>query len=117
MIVKLLNDKFGIQTRGGCSCAGTYGHFLLNVDQDTSHKIKDQILEGCNVEKPGWVRLSLHPTVTNEEVNFICESLKTLATNIEEWAKDYQYDMSKNDFVHRVVTPGEFKIVHKWFEI
>ena len=117
LIVKLLNDKFGIQTRGGCSCAGTYGHFLLNVDQDTSHKIKDQILEGCNVEKPGWVRLSLHPTVTNEEVNFICESLKTLATNIEEWAKDYQYDMSKNDFVHRVVTPGEFKIVHKWFEI
>jgi selenocysteine lyase/cysteine desulfurase len=51
LVVKLLNDRFGIQTRGGCSCAGTYGHFLLNVDQETSNKIQDQILHGCNTEK------------------------------------------------------------------
>jgi selenocysteine lyase/cysteine desulfurase len=43
---KLLNDKFGIQTRGGCSCAGTYGHFLLHVDQETSHKLIDEITLG-----------------------------------------------------------------------
>ncbi|TDQ25604.1 aminotransferase class V-fold PLP-dependent enzyme [Tenacibaculum caenipelagi] len=115
LVVKLLNDRFGIQTRGGCSCAGTYGHFLLNVDQTRSNEIKGQILEGCNTEKPGWVRLSVHPTITNEEVEFICDSLRTLADNIEEWAKDYQYDMAKNDYVHKTVEPIEKQLVADWF--
>lgn len=117
LVVKLLNDRFGIQTRGGCSCAGTYGHFLLNVDQNTSHKIKGQILEGCSTEKPGWVRLSVHPTITNEEVQFICDSLKTLAENIEDWSKDYKYDMAKNDYVHTSVEPIEKQLVADWFTL
>lgn len=117
LIVKLLNDRFGIQTRGGCSCAGTYGHFLLNVDQDTSHKIKDQILEGCNTEKPGWVRLSIHPTINSEELTFICNSLKELNNNIDEWAKDYKYDMNKNDYVHISQPSIEKELVENWFSI
>jgi len=44
--VKLLNDRFGIQTRGGCSCAGTYGHYLLHVDQETSHDLVCLITSG-----------------------------------------------------------------------
>ncbi|MDO6743943.1 aminotransferase class V-fold PLP-dependent enzyme [Tenacibaculum soleae] len=117
LVVKLLNDRFGIQTRGGCSCAGTYGHFLLNVDQNTSNKIKDQISEGCNTEKPGWVRLSVHPTVTNEEIQFICHSLKTLTENIKEWSKDYKYDMVKNDYVHITTKPIEKKLIADWFTL
>lgn len=117
LVVKLLNDRFGIQTRGGCSCAGTYGHFLLNVDQETSTKIKNQILEGCNTEKPGWVRLSLHPTVTNKELDFICNALKELADNIDDWAKDYQYDLAKNDYVHKTVSPIEKDLVSSWFAV
>ncbi|CAM1364966.1 aminotransferase class V-fold PLP-dependent enzyme [Tenacibaculum soleae] len=117
LVVKLLNDRFGIQTRGGCSCAGTYGHFLLNVDQNTSNKIKDQISEGCNTEKPGWVRLSVHPTVTNEEIQFICHSLKTLTENIKEWSKDYKYDMVKNDYVHITTEPIEKKLIADWFTL
>lgn len=117
LVVKLLNDRFGIQTRGGCSCAGTYGHFLLNVDQETSNKIKDQILHGCNTEKPGWVRLSVHPTITSEELHFICESLKELSVNIEDWSKDYQYDPIKNDYYHKTVGPIEKQLVKEWFKI
>ncbi|MFV0248533.1 MAG: aminotransferase class V-fold PLP-dependent enzyme [Tenacibaculum sp.] len=117
LVVKLLNDRFGIQTRGGCSCAGTYGHFLLNVDQLTSHKIKDQIKEGCNTEKPGWVRLSIHPTITDKEVAYICDSLKTLAQNIELWSKDYKYDSLKNDYVHKVAIPAEQELVSNWFAV
>ena len=117
LVVKLLNDRFGIQTRGGCSCAGTYGHFLLNVDQETSNRIKGQILEGCNTEKPGWVRLSLHPTVTNNELDFICKSLTELSENIEDWSKDYKYDAIKNDYVHKTVTPIEKELVNSWFAV
>ncbi len=117
LVVKLLNDRFGIQTRGGCSCAGTYGHFLLNVNQETSNKIKHQILEGCNTEKPGWVRLSLHPTITNKELEFVCDSLKELAKNIEDWAKDYKYDSAKNDFIHTTIKPLEKKLVSAWFSV
>ncbi len=115
LIVKLLNDRFGIQTRGGCSCAGTYGHFLLNVDKQTSKAIESQILEGCNTEKPGWVRLSIHPTITSEEITFICNALKELHLNIDEWSKDYSYDMQKNDYVHKSATPIEKSLVKKWF--
>ena len=115
LVVKLLNDRFGIQTRGGCSCAGTYGHFLLNVDQATSNRIKGEILEGCNVEKPGWVRLSVHPTITNEEVQFVCDSLKELSANIEKWAKDYDYDPIKNDYSHKTAKSLEKALVDEWF--
>jgi selenocysteine lyase/cysteine desulfurase len=117
LVVKLLNDRFGIQTRGGCSCAGTYGHFLLNVDQATSNRIKDEILHGCNTQKPGWIRLSLHPTVTNAELTFICNSLKELSENIENWSKDYTYDSIKNDYAHKSVEPIEKELVKSWFSI
>ena len=56
LMVKLLNDRFGIQMRGGCSCAGTYGHFLLHVDPTRSKRITDKIDQGDLSEKPGWVR-------------------------------------------------------------
>ena len=117
LVVKLLNDRCGIQTRGGCACAGTYGHFLLNVNQETSTKIKNQILEGCNTEKPGWVRLSLHPTITNKELTFICNALKELSEKIEVWANDYKYDPSKNDFVHKTIMPAEKQLVNSWFSV
>jgi selenocysteine lyase/cysteine desulfurase len=115
LVVKLLNDRFGIQTRGGCSCAGTYGHFLLNVDRETSKSIESKILGGCNIEKPGWVRLSIHPTITNQELDFVCNSLVELHENIEDWAMDYNYDPIKNDYVHKTVEPIEKKLVEEWF--
>ena len=117
LVVKLLNDRFGIQTRGGCSCAGTYGHFLLNVDQETSNRIKDEILHGCNIQKPGWVRLSVHPTISLEELNFVCESLNKLSKNIEEWSRDYEYDPIKNDYFHKTIAPIEKKLVKEWFKM
>jgi selenocysteine lyase/cysteine desulfurase len=117
LVVKLLNDRFGIQTRGGCSCAGTYGHFLLNVDQLTSNRIKDEILHGCNTQKPGWVRLSLHPTITNAELRFICKSLQELSIHIKDWANDYAYDTLKNDYTHKSAVPVEKELVTSWFSV
>jgi len=98
LVVRLLNDKFGIQTRGGCSCAGTYGHILLNVDHDTSQQITQQIDAGDYCEKPGWIRASFHPTTTNAEVKFVVDAINTLTTNIGQWSKEYRFNPATGDF-------------------
>jgi len=99
LIVKLLNDKFGIQTRGGCSCAGTYGHHLLQVDQTWSHKIWSAIRSGDLSSKPGWIRLSIHPTMTDKEIEFIMDAIESTASNFREWMTDYYYDASSNEYI------------------
>ncbi len=98
LIVKILNDRFGIQVRGGCSCAGTYGHYLLHVDPGKSKNITDKIDHGDYSEKPGWVRMSIHPTMTNDEIYFICDSIYQTVKNISSWEKDYHYNSSKNEY-------------------
>ncbi len=98
LIVRLLNDKFGIQVRGGCSCAGTYGHILLNVDKSTSESITNKIDSGDLSEKPGWVRISLHPTSTNEEARFIVKAVKQVVENANEWSQGYEFDVVSGDF-------------------
>ncbi|WP_445454203.1 aminotransferase class V-fold PLP-dependent enzyme [Flavobacterium sp. 25HG05S-40] len=113
--VKLLNDKFGIQTRGGCSCAGTYGHYLLHVDQETSHDLVCQITSGDLIKKPGWIRMSIHPTTTSEEIKMVCDSIKALAQNHQEWSKDYQYDSATNEFAHKNSLHQEKAMVKSWF--
>ena len=100
LAVKLLNDKFGIQVRGGCACAGTYGHFLLDVSYDKSKHITDLINHGDLSQKPGWIRLSLHPTMTDEELFYIIDALKSLKKNHHEWSKQYIYNCRKNEFRH-----------------
>ncbi len=115
--VKILNDRFGIQTRGGCSCAGTYGHFLLNVNEETSHNLVCQIDSGDLIQKPGWIRMSIHPTTTNAEIEFVCKSIKDLAINHNEWAKEYQYNKNSNEFVHINALPLEKVMVENWFKV
>lgn len=99
--VKLLNDRFGIQTRGGCSCAGTYGHYLLHVDQETSNNITCEIDGGDLTHKPGWIRMSFHPTTTDAEAEYVCDSIKQLAENFSEWSHDYKYNSKSNEFFHQ----------------
>jgi selenocysteine lyase/cysteine desulfurase len=115
LVVKLLNDHYGVQTRGGCSCAGTYGHYLLHVDQLTSKAIEQKILEGCLMERPGWIRMSIHPTMTNAEIEFICEAINEVANNIDEWGKDYEYNAIKNEFIHKNNLNIEQEIITDWF--
>ncbi|WP_341205646.1 aminotransferase class V-fold PLP-dependent enzyme [uncultured Psychrosphaera sp.] len=98
LIVRLLNDKFGVQSRGGCSCAGTYGHILLNVDKDMSGSITNKIDNGDLTDKPGWVRLSLHPTTTNAEAQYVVNSLRQVVENARSWSKEYQFDLLSGDF-------------------
>ena len=81
-VVKLLSDRFGIQARGGCSCAGTYGHHLLCIDRIRSEAIREALLRGEMESKPGWVRLSLHPTMTDDEIDYIADAVEMIAAPI-----------------------------------
>ena len=98
LVTKVLNDKYGIQVRGGCVCAGTYGHMLMNLDQKASKKIRNKILKGDNSFKPGFVRLSLHPTLTNKELDYIIDAIKDIVQNQQEFKNSYTYLMGKNEF-------------------
>ena len=117
LVTRLLNDRYGIQMRGGCSCAGTYGHFLLNVDFRLSKEITDMIEAGDLSMKPGWIRLSLHPTMTDSELLLIIDAIKQTAKNAKEWGKDYWYDRHTNEFYHNSEKGDDRSVLSKWFEI
>lgn len=117
LATRLLNDRFGIQVRGGCSCAGTYGHFLLDVDFLFSKEITDKIEAGDLSLKPGWIRLSLHPTMTDEELIYITDAIALVIENSKEWSKDYIYDPHNNEFYHKDFTPGSMQGFKDWFEL
>ena len=119
LAVQLLNDKYGIQVRGGCSCAGTYGHILLDVDKNLSTTITNHINEGDLSLKPGWVRMSIHPTMSNEEVIYIMDAIEAVSTNHFNWAKEYNYNNSSNDFSHQTMLCRENnkKLAKSWFKL
>ncbi|MBN2481504.1 MAG: aminotransferase class V-fold PLP-dependent enzyme [Bacteroidales bacterium] len=117
LIVKLLSDRFGIQVRGGCACAGTYGHFLLELSYNRSHEITERISHGDLSEKPGWVRISLHPTMTDRELFYFLDSLNEIVMNHDKWEKDYIYDPKKNEFEHFSMVGKTPSWLHKWFEL
>ena len=67
------------------------------------------------IERPGWIRMSIHPTITNEEIAYVCESIKQVAAHHETWGKDYEYHADKNEFLHKTAEQSEKKIVKNWF--
>lgn len=118
LMVMLLNDRYGIQVRGGCSCAGTYGHYLLHVDPTRSKAITDAIDSGDLSNKPGWVRFSLHPTMTNRELKYIIDAIHEITENVAELEKDYEYSPLTNEYTHKNFdAEGELARIEGWFKI
>jgi selenocysteine lyase/cysteine desulfurase len=114
LAVKLLNDRFGIQVRGGCSCAGTYGHYLLEVSPAYSQQITHMIDTGDLSNKPGWIRMSIHPIMTDAEVDAVLHGIEQVAAHHEAWAKDYTYDPHNNEFYHNSFQEPQQELVKSW---
>jgi len=113
--VRILNDRFGIQSRGGCSCAGTYGHYLLGIDESASDDIIAKVEAGACGIKPGWIRISIHPTTSNSEIKDICDSVILLSENYKEWQKDYIFFNGK--YIHKTeISKPSLAIEENWFE-
>ncbi|MCP5047552.1 MAG: aminotransferase class V-fold PLP-dependent enzyme [bacterium] len=117
LLVKLLSDRFGIQARGGCACAGTYGHYLLQVSHERSSAITHLIDLGNLSEKPGWVRLSFHPTMTDDDVCFIADAVKEINANAARWEKDYTYSGTTNEYRHNRFPAKNDATLTDWFHL
>ena len=114
--VSLLNDRFGIQVRGGCSCAGTYGHYLLQVSQEHSRSITEAIDLGDLSAKPGWLRLSIHPVMTDAEIDYICDAVEAVSKHHAAWSVDYAYNSHINEFSCRQAVNLEERLVRNWLQ-
>jgi selenocysteine lyase/cysteine desulfurase len=97
-VSKLLNDLFGIQSRAGCSCAGPYGHILLNISLDTSLKYRDLILKGYEGMKPGWVRINIHYTLSQEDIDYIIETINFIAQYGYLFLRNYKINMKSGEW-------------------
>lgn len=100
-VVALLNDLFGIQARGGCSCAGPYGHRLLGIDLETSSQFEQVIADGCEVIKPGWVRLNFNYFIPEEEFEYILEAVHLVANDGWRLLPLYTFDPETAVWRHR----------------
>jgi hypothetical protein len=80
-----------------------------------SHQLIDEITLGDLIRKPGWIRMSIHPTTTNAEIEFVCNGIISLAENHKFWALDYDYNSATNEFVHKNAAPLEDDLVKVGF--
>jgi selenocysteine lyase/cysteine desulfurase len=100
-VVAVLNDLFGIQARGGCSCAGPYGHRLLGIDLDRSHAFEREIAHGCEGIKPGWVRVNLNYFISDAVLDYLLEAVRIVAADGWRLLPDYRFDPMTGLWRHR----------------
>ena len=101
-VTTLLNDLFGIQSRAGCSCAGPYGHRLLDIDFERSEQYRKWIGKGFSGIKPGWCRISLHYAMDDLEVGFILDAIEFVASHGHHFLPEYNFDMNTGAWTHKV---------------
>jgi selenocysteine lyase/cysteine desulfurase len=106
-VVAVLNDLFGIQSRGGCSCAGPYGHRLLGIDIERSHEFEREITGGCEGIKPGWVRVNFNYFLSDAVADYVIDAVRLVARDGWRLLGDYRFDPASGRWTHRtgVVEP------------
>jgi selenocysteine lyase/cysteine desulfurase len=104
-VVAVLNDLFGIQARGGCSCAGPYGHRLLDIDLDTSHEFEREILHGCEGIKPGWTRVNFNYFIGEDVFRYVVEAVHLIASFGYRLLPEYAFDPLSGLWRHRESPP------------
>ncbi|MGZ6993260.1 MAG: aminotransferase class V-fold PLP-dependent enzyme [Ilumatobacteraceae bacterium] len=100
-VVALLSDMFGIQSRGGCSCAGPYGHRLLGIDLDRSHEFEHEIAKGCEGIKPGWTRVSFNYFISETVFQYLVDAVDLVAEHGWRLLPDYNFNPESGLWHHR----------------
>lgn len=102
LFTRMLSDRFGIQARGGCACAGPYAHRLLEIEQEASHVLLQALHAGHELEKPGWVRLNFSVLMSDEKVRYIIDAVNELANSAAHFIPAYQCDAATARFRHQL---------------
>ncbi len=100
-VVAVLNDLFGIQSRGGCSCAGPYGHRLLGIDIERSHEFEREISTGCEGIKPGWVRINFNYFISEAAFTYLLHAVDLVACYGERLLPLYRFDTASGRWRHQ----------------
>ena len=100
-VTALLNDLFGIQSRAGCSCAGPYGHRLLNIDDDLSERYRHAVQGGYCGIKPGWCRVGLHWVMDDAEADYVIDAVHFVARHGHRFLGLYEFDLCTGTWNHR----------------
>jgi len=100
-VVAVLNDLFGIQARGGCSCAGPYGHYLLGIDLERSHEFEREIGRGCEGIKPGWVRVNFNYFISDVVADYVIEAVRLVARDGWRLLGDYDFEPATGLWRHQ----------------
>ncbi len=103
-VVALLNDLFGIQSRGGCSCAGPYGHRLLGIDLERSHEFEREIARGSEGIKPGWVRVNFNYFISEPVFEFILGAVELVANDGWRLLPHYRFEPASGLWLHAAGT-------------
>jgi selenocysteine lyase/cysteine desulfurase len=104
-VVALLNDLFGIQARGGCSCAGPYGHRLLGIDRERSLRFQSAILHGSEGIKPGWVRVNFNYFISEAVFAYLLEAVRLIADQGWRLLPHYEFELETGLWRHRERRP------------
>ena len=100
-VTALLNDLFGIQSRAGCSCAGPYGHRLLDIDLETSERYRGVVRDGYCGMKPGWCRVGLHWVMDDAEAGYVIDAVHFIARHGRKFLALYDFDLCTGTWSHR----------------
>jgi selenocysteine lyase/cysteine desulfurase len=100
-VTALLNDLFGIQSRAGCSCAGPYGHRLLDIDDDTSELYRGAVQHGYCGMKPGWCRVGLHWVMDDAEADYVIDAVLFIARHGHLFLSLYDFDLCSGTWTHK----------------
>lgn len=73
-----------------------------------------EIARGNLTHKPGWVRMSIHPTMSDEEANYIMDAIDELMEHAAEWEKDYDYDAQSNEYIHKTFEDPCPQMIQEW---
>ena len=100
LAARILSDRWGIQTRGGCMCAGTYGHELLGIGASRSYEIRCALDQGDEASKPGWLRISFSPSTKDEDFAVLLDAVEELAAHHATWRLDYRMEPKSATWRH-----------------
>jgi len=103
-VTALLNDLFGVQSRAGCSCAGPYGHRLLDIDHDTSERYRDVVQHGYCGMKPGWCRVGLHWVMDDAEADYVINAVLFIARHGHLFLALYDFNLCSGTWTHKHVS-------------